>query len=1073
MKSKKRRILCSLLAVTLAAGMACLTAGDVSAKNFKTSGFFWQETGTESALLQPVDKTKGVTYITTQGGAVEGINLNGNSVVIKSDDAQTAGQQYLRIWIDTNKNGVVDAGEPAVKLPEIISGTIQEGTLTEHIIGSVPIYGVYRAIATEPVLITNEICGDMGVIDLYGVYEGESGAITINNRDAKMGKVIAAYSSIVSGDIILSNTGSDEDTDDITLRTHQLCAAQNSTVIGNVTMEQRNIPGGMITAVEGGMVTGNVILTVQFGENEGYHMKYHCDEVCASKDAEIKGRVALYQQGGSVSRAYAVKGGSVECDDSNGPAVLVELKSGCSGARYYPEGVAGAVSNARVTAKAATAVRFSAKDHTLEGNIYIVEASDVTATGLQAEAVAADVLGASQITNAKFCAIVSDEKKEIKGNVNVNINTNQETESETSTNEYNLVKGKVTVNGNVTGNMKNIYAQNFYGIAGEDEYESETYTTVNGDLAIHVEASQIAGQGYGVQKAFIAGNYEMTGDAKTIIRYVCPAERATIGKSALFEWYGSESRMDQMVHCRGFSESAAGMDYTIGGDLEVRIPAGNFMAFEVCSWRSVIKGDVTADMRNMTGNIRGISGATVMGNVKLTLENAQVETPLERSDIFYGISSSNIGGTVDISVTGGYWQYLYGVYNGYDNTEPCRIEGDCTVSFAKTAGIDYYVCGTYDGAYGGDVAVAIRGHNVLQAGGTNHGIYGIYKGTYEGTVDVTMDQIEVGDSIDTEVHGTWGTLSVAKDLTVTMTDIHNMQICGVLGGGEVGGNITINAANIDTQGSFWCVDYSYPVSCAGNVECNIDAVTAGMEWRGIDMSTRCGGKIVMEINECTSGSMARILSAPGIQPAKSIDITLNDCEFERMDMMGFYVAEDSSIRINGGTYNSTGEMISVRGENGAKVSLYLHDTLVKPYFEGTAFCISPYVNGDVVLEITVDDTCTIPESYDVAINKYSSYDSDSVVAVNIGDRCYIWGNYPVTAQMLQGKAQVHLEDYSLELPEFTAGEIFMQKCNLIVPKGVTVTAKDKYAFTDTVTLLEGTLQGTSDLKRPETGISFY
>lgn len=652
MKSKKRRILCGLLAVALATGMACLTAGDVSAQNFKTSGFFWQETEAESVLLQPVDKTKGVTYITTQGGAVEGINLNGNSVVIKSDDAQTAGQQYLRIWIDTNKNGVVDAGEPAVKLPEIISGTIQEGTLTEHIIGSVPIYGVYRAIATEPVLITNEICGDMGVIDLYGIYEGESGAITINNRDAKMGKVIAAYSSIVSGDIILSNTRSDEDTDDITLRTHQLCAAQNSTVTGNITMEQRNIPGGMITAVEGGTVTGNVILTVQFGENEGYHMKYHCEEVCASKNAEIKGRVALYQQGGSVSRTYAVKGGSVECDDTDEPAVLVELKSGCSGAQYNLEGV-GAVSNAKVTGKAATAVRFRAEDHILEGNIYIVEASDVTAVSPQAEAVAVDVLGASQITKAKFCAVVSsdaenssDAEKEIKGNVNVNINTNQETDSETSTNEYNLVKGKVTVNGNVTGNMKNIYAQNFYGIAGGEEYESETYTTVNGDLTIHMEASQIAGQGYGVQKAFIAGNYEMTGDAKTIIRYVCPAERATIGKSALFEWYGSESRMDpmiQMVHCRGFSESAAGMDYTVGGDLEVRIPAGDFMAFEVCSWRSVIKGDVTADMRNMTGNIRGISGATVMGNVTLTLENAQVETPPERSDIFYGISSSNIG----------------------------------------------------------------------------------------------------------------------------------------------------------------------------------------------------------------------------------------------------------------------------------------------------------------------------------------------------------------------------------------------------------------------------------------------
>lgn len=1071
MKCKKRRILCSLLAVTLAAGMECLTAGAVSAQNFKISGFFRQEAETASVPLQPVDKTKGVTYITTEGGAVEGINLNGNSVILKSGDSQSAGQQSLRIWIDKNKNGVVDAGDQPAKLPQVISGMVQEGLSTEYIIGTVPIYGVYRAIATEPVLITNEICGDMGAIDLYGVYEGKSGAITINNRDAKMGKVIAAYSSIVSGDIILSNTESDEDTDDITLRTHQLCAAQNSTVTGNVTMEQRNIPGGMITAVEGGTVTGNVILTVQFGENEGYHMKYHCDEVCASKNAEIKGRVALYQQGGSVSRAYAVKGGSVECDDPNEPAVLVELKSGRSGAQYYPEGVAGAVSNARVTAKAATAVRFSAKDHILEGNIYIVDASDVTATGLQAEAVVADVLGASQITYAKFCAIVSDEEKEIKGNVDVNININPETELETSTNEYNLVKGKVTVDGNVTGNIKNIDARNFYGIAREDEYGSETYTVVNGDFSMHMEACHVTENVYGVKNTFIAGNYEMTGDAKTIAWFVCPAERATIEKSALFEWYGSESRMDPMVHCRGFSESAAGMDYTIGGDLEVRIPAGNFMGVEVCSWRSVIKGDVTADMHNMTGNIRGIDSATVEGNVKLTLENAQVETPLERSDIFYGIYSSNIGGTVDISVTGGYWQYLYGVHNGDYNTDSYRIEGDCTVSFAKTAGINYSVYGTYYGSYGGDVAVAIREHNVLGAGENSSQICGIYEGTYEGIVDVTMEQIEVGDSIDTDVYGTRGAISAAKDLTVTMTDNYNMRSCCVLSGGEIGGNITINAANMDVRDTFYCVNNN-SVSCGGDVECNIDAVTAGIQWQGIDMGSRCGGKIVMEVNACTSGGMARIISAPGIEPAKSIDITLNDCEFKWLDMMGFYAAEDSSIRINGGTYYSTGQLLSVRGENGAKVSMYLRDALVKPYFGEEVFHIRPRVEGDVVVEITVDDTCTIPENYDVE-KEDTPYDSEGALAVSVGDRCYIWGNYPVTTQMLQGKAQVHLEDSSLELPEFTAGEIFMQQCNLTVPKGVTVTAEDKYEFKDTVMLLEGTLRGSSNLKKYETGISFF
>lgn len=1077
MKCKKRRILCSLLTVILAAGVACFTAGDVSAQDFKTSKFFRQEAGTESALLQPVDKTKGVTYITDQSGRVEGINLNGNSVIIQSGGEQNTGQQYLKMWIDTNQNGVVDAGEAAVKLPEVTNGTVYENTLTEHIKSDVPIYGVYRAIAKEPILITNEIDTNYLMSTLYGVYEGQSGAITINNRDAVMNKVIAAYDSVVSGDINLSSIRSDEETDYMMYRIHEICAAQNSTVTGNITVEQKKCSSGRITAVSGGKVTGNVTLTVQFENVES-----RCDDICACQDAEIKGRVAVYQQGGSVSRAYAVKGGSVECDDSDTPAVMIELQGGCAGSRYYSDSVISAVSDARVTSKAETAVRFLATDHVLEGNIYVVEASDVTAAG--AEAVAADVLGNSQINHAEFCAAVSsEEKKEINGNINVNIHTesemeSEETESKTSENEYNLVKGKLTVNGNVTGNMKNIDARSFSGIAGEYAYtlESGINTIINGDLAIHMEAGQIRTNVYGAQNAFIAGNYEMTGDAESIALSVYPTENATIEKSASVTWYGSP--VDRMIspgtNFHGFFRPANGMDYTVGGNVEVSIPAGNFSMFNVCGGDSVIKGDVTADMHDVTGYIRGISWATVMGNVKLTVESAQVETLPEYSGEFYGISSSNIGGNVDISVTGGSWYRMYGVYNGSYNTEPCRIEGDCRVSFIKTASAstENPVYGTYYGVYGGDVAVTIREHNTLQSSDSQRDIYGMYEGTYEGAADVIIEQIEGDDSKFVNVHGTGGTISVAQDMTVTMSDIQNVSGCGVLGNGEFKGKITINAADMNLRDGFGVVSNGTS-SCAGDFECKIDDVNAGMEWHGICSSFDCGGNIIMEVNRCSSGYMANVLSAPGMLAAKDVDVTMNDCTFARMAAVGAYAAEDTRIRINGGTYISDGYIAHASAENGAKVSVYLHDVLVKPYSETEVFQIRPYMYGDSVLEITFDDTCTIPDNYEVKLNASGMYDSKGALAVNIENKCYIWGNYPVTAGMLQGKDLVYIENSSLELPEFTAGEISMKKCNLTIPKGVTVKAEDKYVFKETNMLLEGTLQGSCDCEMDKMSPSFY
>lgn len=139
--------------------------------------------------LMSVDMSKGVEYIYNAGGTATGINLNGNSVIIKKSANSTSETPLINFYIDTDKDGVLDEGENV----ETVGNAIDVSS-------SLSIYGVYQQSSTDKIVITVE-SGDIAF--LYGVLQGEisttdSSAIVINiNSSEAICDVMASYQSTV------------------------------------------------------------------------------------------------------------------------------------------------------------------------------------------------------------------------------------------------------------------------------------------------------------------------------------------------------------------------------------------------------------------------------------------------------------------------------------------------------------------------------------------------------------------------------------------------------------------------------------------------------------------------------------------------------------------------------------------------------------------------------------------------------------------------------------------------------------------------------------------------------------
>lgn len=658
MGHKRRGVLWGLLTLVTAACIGGFSPCEMTA--YATGSGTQNSEELEPVELEAVDKTKGVTYIYSETGSLMGINLNGNSVIIepaeKPDDTGTS--KWCKIYIDTNQNGVVDEGETAQKLPTVDNPE----ELTEYILAGPPIYGVYKEKTTEPITIKATLDGQT----LYGVFEGESAAVALDISGSS-GSIYGASNSVVTGDMTLHISGNPG----------SVFEASNSTVTGNVSMNSTGVSSGALFAMYGGTLTGNVTMTnhnvsastvmaayngtvtgdVTLNMSAASDFTGSCGTVFGANATLVTGKVRLYHDGGSIGGdEYAVCSGYVHSEDATEPAVLVEVKNGSSSGRV------GAAQGAEITSKATTAVKYSAKDHKLNGTVYILNGSSVKASGENPVALDLDVTGTSQISGSLYGLNMTGNTTTVVGDVDMNLQIDTLPSSPNGT--VYATYGNLELKGSINATLKNLYLYNFYGVGGY--YSSTGDSIVTGDVTVDMKGCQISSSTYIANSSYVKGAVTFTGDAATSLNYVYYAYNSTVEKNVTASLYGIDADTSKVTSSTvyGVNYKYKDMEYSVGQNVDAKLLGGTFYYLYLANYDSIIAGDATLEMKGIeyTSSSYIIYSAKVGGDVTITTD----ETCMMKGTL-YGVSGSDIGGNVRMDVTNAYtpentsnYNYFYG-----------------------------------------------------------------------------------------------------------------------------------------------------------------------------------------------------------------------------------------------------------------------------------------------------------------------------------------------------------------------------------------------------------------------------
>ena len=109
---RKRNMRGYVAALALTAGL-CMTQGLSVQAATDVQG----DSGSDQEY-EAADPSKGVTYVKNDAGSTMGIDLNGNSVIIRKSDKSTSQSTYINIYNDKNSS---DTEKNYEKLVEIVN----------------------------------------------------------------------------------------------------------------------------------------------------------------------------------------------------------------------------------------------------------------------------------------------------------------------------------------------------------------------------------------------------------------------------------------------------------------------------------------------------------------------------------------------------------------------------------------------------------------------------------------------------------------------------------------------------------------------------------------------------------------------------------------------------------------------------------------------------------------------------------------------------------------------------------------------------------------------------------------
>ena len=1032
MKRLKHMIALLSMALLLCAGTSqavVMAASSEQSSEDETATSSEQDAEDEAVPeLALVDKSKGVTFVTTVSDEGEvpyqGINLNGNSVIIKESANSTDTVSYINIYIDKNGDGIADAEE--IVSHKDNTGYFKNPADTDFIT-QVPIYGVYEAKTEEPVKITVQ-SGTIGL--LYGVYNGmvdsknttEAG-VCLDIKDAVVNTVFAVYASdisatsgtavdmhvndavkaqtimgvygtekkkaVVSGGISINATGKEKPTSmnisscyvtnsyvnvtgDVKLDLDKIGIGNfygiygGTTITGNVTVDLDNAIFGNCSAVSGASsVTGGVTLTVQSSTVQGMLNG-------VTEGSSASGDVAVTTASSTISSMYAVNNGSTT------------------------EGNASLTSNGDTT-NGMYVLNYGSK----VGKDVVISVTGGTHNS---------IYGCNDGTMVKEKLTVTiDETATVRSCI------------------YGIYNS--SIGGNVLfdiyGNSGNSSYLSVYGAYGTGSVGGSFDFNYHGGNANYVYAFNGSYQNSGSDYVYpsIGGYAKAVFDKTSVIAY------------NLYGFYNVDIKGDCTVSLTGTSigymtaaQSASYTDcMTIGGDLTVTMD-------DTCR--------ITSSSTTYGSNTVEILGGFVC-DIRATVPEESTYYPS-----FYGAYCTKVGKDMSIQVLNGKYRDVYGCYGQYNETD-YSLKGAYTF-LMKNCMVNYSVYGAQNLKAKGNIDIDILGIGSDSTNNYSGYIYGIYESAADGITDINIDGIS-------NVYGLYG-------------------LSGYSEKGTYNSDVTITMKNITAQ------NYVYGTSGGifrKNLVIALEAVKSGSSMYDTSNSTTVEGNLTVsntDIGEL-EGTTCYFNGVNYSMIKGKTDISLTNASFSASYFSAtssLNVLDDVTIKWEGGTIGANNIVPYNTSSNGTGDT---HNVTVD--IKGVTFTseqdntiMQNYISDNAKLVMNIDDKTVIPDTMSIYPGYYSNMqkvvENDLTAVATYKNRYYCSGMYiPPQAESYE---LVSFSGSGAKLPyDIKAKKIQIENSQLYIPEGVTLEATEEMLeIKYSQILLEGKLRGNF-YTNPDTG----
>ncbi len=783
--------------------------------------------------LPETDPTKGVTIETE--GTQKTVNLNGNSVVIKESDASTTESPSVNLYIDANRNGIIDTDEEMVSVNGI-----------QDFDRSYSIYGVKNEKSTTPLSITVE----SGTVSyLYAVDGGE-----IVSEDAAE----AAISINIKGGVVYYLFGAN-DSDVTSASASAIKYTQDDGEVYVTYLIQNGV------ATSQGSETGVIDVDITGGIDKTFYSVSSADIIGNEKSQAVD---FVLSNNAAISTLYLVGNTDTDTDSANKKIIGdVSLLLNCikEANKNNVEVISGLSKKYDVYGDVSISFNNATIDtaNLLVTGGHITGSAKIDITGSQIST-GAPFIYSSQIDGDVYCTLKNSStinynvyavmSSTVKGNVNIEYD-----KSSYSSGLYVLngssIDGNVTAKVNSSDTMMTLYA--VYGKASDKEYSVKgnvnlsliggSYNSVygvndgivNGDVNIDI----LDAKGYSL---YGANGGSIDGDLIINAPDSSRVDFSSIVYGARDSSIGGNFKLDY------HSDTTEGSNYTYGlydsyvaGDADIYVGGGKFSSiyglFYCNSTGQGVGGNVNVVIEDadVTNQLYGIHSTNVFGNCIIKMTNC-VTSSSSAYCYVYGINNSSIEGTasVDISAVDAY--ILYGMYSANINNtiNSAADAASCEIYLSNNRVINYIYALEYSSING----------NVLIDSTKNicNQFYGVYGGTINGDAAISSSYEndssivdENGDSIlarytnagkNSFEGASYVTIYGSVNMTVESNHFLNLYTTNYINCTE-GGSITVLNGSYGAAGATLLV---YPC-CISSENSDIDARFT-VSFSGVDFS---------------------------------------------------------------------------------------------------------------------------------------------------------------------------------------------------------------------------------------------